>query len=170
MKRWISVGLLLISAFAAEAQTQARPIQTLSEQQIADLRAGRGMGLALAAELNGYPGPAHVLRLADKLNLSAEQRANIQKLFDSMKAEATSLGVKLIEQESDLNREFAKRTVTETSLKASISAVAATQAALRETHLKYHLAAAEVLSPAQIRLYVELRGHDVQHLEHRQEH
>ena len=33
------------------------------------------MGLALAAELNGYPGPSHVLELADKLELSAEQRA-----------------------------------------------------------------------------------------------
>ena len=37
---------------------------------MADLRAGRGMGLALAAELNGYPGPAHVLELADKLDLA----------------------------------------------------------------------------------------------------
>ena len=46
---------------------QSRPIKALSEQQIADLRAGRGMGLALPAELNGYPGPVHVLELADKL-------------------------------------------------------------------------------------------------------
>jgi hypothetical protein len=36
---------------------EQRDIKTLSNQQIADLRAGRGMGLALAAELNGYAGP-----------------------------------------------------------------------------------------------------------------
>ena len=38
---------------------------------------------ALAAELNGYPGPSHVLELADKLELSTEQRASMQRLFDS---------------------------------------------------------------------------------------
>jgi hypothetical protein len=34
---------------------QAHSVKALSEQQLADLRAGRGMGMALAAELNGYP-------------------------------------------------------------------------------------------------------------------
>ena len=34
-----------------------------------------GMGLALAAELNGYPGPAHVIELAKSLGLSEPQRA-----------------------------------------------------------------------------------------------
>jgi hypothetical protein len=33
------------------------------------------MGLALAAELNGYPGPAHVIELAKSLGLSEPQRA-----------------------------------------------------------------------------------------------
>src|SRR5919106_6903487 len=118
-------------ASAASAQThqpyagmQARPVKALSDQQIADLGAGRGMGLALAAELNGYPGPLHVLELADKLELSAEQRAAMQRLFDSMKAEAMPLGAKLIEQEAELDRQFATRTVTPESLKASTAAVA----------------------------------------------
>jgi len=66
------------------AGMQTRPIKALSEQQVADLGAGRGMGLALAAELNGYPGPSHVLELADRLELSADQRARVQTLFDSM--------------------------------------------------------------------------------------
>ena len=38
------------------------------------------MSLALAAELNGYPGPLHVLELADRLGLSAEQRGKVQQL------------------------------------------------------------------------------------------
>jgi hypothetical protein len=41
------------------------------------------MGLALAAELNGYPGPIHVLQLSDKLGLTPEQKARVQSLFDS---------------------------------------------------------------------------------------
>ena len=164
MRRWISAALLLTSAAAANAQTpyagmQARPIKALSEQQVADLGAGRGMGLALAAELNGYPGPSHLLELADKLNLSTDQRAAIQRLFDSMKAEAVPLGSKLIEQEADLDRQFASRTVTPESLKASTAAVAATQGALRETHLKYHLSTAALLSSGQMQRYAELRGY-----------
>jgi Spy/CpxP family protein refolding chaperone len=164
MRIWISVALLLTSAAVANAQTpyagmQTRPIKALSEQQMADLSAGRGMGLALAAELNGYPGPVHVLELADKLNLSPDQRAGIQRLFDSMKAEAVPLGSRLIEQEADLDRQFAGHTVTPDSLRASTAAVAATQGALRETHLKYHLSTVAVLSPAQIQRYTELRGY-----------
>jgi Spy/CpxP family protein refolding chaperone len=164
MRIWICAALLLISAAAANAQTpyagmQTRPIKALSEQQMADLSAGRGMGLALAAELNGYPGPVHVLELAGKLNLSPDQRASIQRLFDSMKAEAVPLGSKLIEQEADLDKLFAGRTVTPDSLRASTAAVAATQGTLRETHLRYHLSTVAVLSPGQIQRYAELRGY-----------
>ena len=167
MRLWISAALLLTSAAAANAQTpyagmQARPIKALSEQQVADLGAGRGMGLALAAELNGYPGPSHLLELADKLNLSTDQRAVIQRLFDSMKAEAIPLGSKLIEQEADLDKQFASHTVTPESLKASTAAVAATQGALRETHLKYHLSTAALLSSGQMQRYAELRGYGSQ--------
>src|SRR5437588_12487673 len=115
MRNWIGAALLLISAAAANAQTpyagmQTRSIKSLSEQQVADLSAGRGMGLALAAELNGYPGPSHVLELADKLDLTADQRMRVRMLFESMKQEALPLGAKLIEQEVELNAQFANRT------------------------------------------------------------
>ncbi len=164
MKIWPVVASIILAAAGAHAQTtyasmQTRAIKALSEQQVSDLRAGRGMGLALAAELNGYPGPAHVLEFADKLELSANQRSEAQRLFDAMKAEATPLGVRLIEQEADLDRQFASRTVTPESLKASTAAVAATQGILRETHLKYHLSTAALLNPAQMVKYAQLRGY-----------
>ncbi len=111
MKIWpLIASIAFVTSVHAQtpyAGMQTRPIKALSEQQIADLGAGRGMGLALAAELNGYPGPSHVLELADKLELSAEQRASMQRLFDSMKAEAMPLGAKLIEQEAELDKQFA---------------------------------------------------------------
>jgi hypothetical protein len=44
-------------------------------------------------------------------------------------------------------------------LKASTAAVAVTQGELRETHLKYHLSTAAVLSPSQMQRYAELRGY-----------
>jgi len=141
------------------AGMQTRGIKALSDQQIADLKAGRGIGMALPAELNGYPGPAHVLELADKLELTPDQRANVQALFDSMKAEAIPLGTKLIAQERDLNSQFANHTVTPDSLREATGAVAATQGELRDTHLKYHLATIKVLTAAQMQKYAQLRGY-----------
>ena len=108
--------ILLLIAFAPAALAQSqqpyaglegRSIKALSEQQIADLRAGRGMGLALAAELNGYPGPLHVLEFANDLDLTSQQRAKVQELFAAMKAEAIPLGERLIAQEVDLDKQFA---------------------------------------------------------------
>ena len=164
-------ALLLLSCAAAVAQApyagmQARTIKALSQEQISDLNAGRGMGLALAAELNGYPGPAHVLELADRLELSSDQRSRIETLFNSMKAEAQPIGANLIREESDLDRLFASRSITPETLKASTAAIAVTQGALRETHLKYHLSTAAVLTPAQMHRYAELRGYGDQPVVH----
>ena len=170
MKIWpLLVSLTLVTSVNAQtpyAGMQTRPIKALSDQQIADLKAGRGMGLALAAELNGYPGPLHVLELADKLDLSTEQRTACSGCSTQMKAEAMPLGSRLIEQETDLDRQFANRTVTPESLKTSIAAVAATQGSLRETHLKYHLSTGAILSPSQMLKYAELRGYGGGHRRH----
>src|SRR6266849_3579115 len=57
----LSLGTASAQSQQPYAGLQTRPIKAISEQQIADLKAGRGMSLALAAELNGYPGPKHVL-------------------------------------------------------------------------------------------------------------
>ncbi len=152
----VLVSLVSILAAAAPARAQQpyagleeRPIKALSEQQTADLRAGRGMGLALAGELNGYPGPVHVLELADALGLSDQQRAKVQDLFAAMKAEAIPLGETLIAQEAGLDKQFAEKTITPTSLAAFTHAIGATQAALRGAHLKYHLLTHDVLTSAQ---------------------
>jgi hypothetical protein len=168
MKRLAALAVIAFTAapYTVLAQAQqpyagfeARPIKALSDQQLIDLRAGRGMGLALAAELNGYPGPTHVLELAEPLGLSEAQRIKMQGLFAAMKAETVAVGEKLIAQEAELERLFASRTITETSLAATMQAISTTQAALRTAHLKYHLAAVTVLAPAQIDQYAELRGY-----------
>jgi hypothetical protein len=164
----VAVSILIAASMQAGAQSQpARPcagletraIKALSDQEIADLTAGRGMGTALPAELNGYPGPAHVLEYADQLGLRAQQRASVQQLFDSMKAEAIPLGQRLIAAERDLDREFAERTMTPERLKAATAAIGEIRGELRNTHLKYHLSTAALLAPDQIRRYAELRGY-----------
>jgi hypothetical protein len=141
------------------AGMQTRAIKALSDQQIADLRAGRGMSMALPAELNGYPGPIHVLEHADELALTADQLQRTQTMYESMKAETIPLGERLIAQEMQLDRDFANRSITSEALAQGTSAIAQTQAALRTAHLRYHLAQAELLTSEQLQHYAELRGY-----------
>ncbi len=145
------------------AGLQSRAVKALSDQQIADLRNGRGMGLALAAELNGYPGPLHVIELRQELGLSATQVARAEELFRDMKAETIPLGEQLIAQESALDRQFAERTITPASLTETTSRIGDAQARLRAAHLRYHLAMLEVLTPEQAQGYSALRGYAVEH-------
>lgn len=144
---------------APYAGLQQRDIKALDEKQIADLKNGRGMGLALAAELNGYPGPLHVLELKDQLRLTADQRHRFQQLFESMKAEAIDVGERLIADERDLDRGFAEGGMTPETLAALTSKIGETQGRLRAVHLKYHLSSAQLLSDEQRLRYAKLRGY-----------
>ncbi len=49
---------------------QGREIKALSGDEKAALLNGDGMGFALAAELNHYPGPQHILELQEEIGLS----------------------------------------------------------------------------------------------------
>jgi hypothetical protein len=80
-------------------------------------------------------------------------------LFAAMKAEAVELGEKLIVQESELDRQFAERTVDPDSLRGALDEIATTKAQLRYAHLKHHLLAVAVVTPAQRARYMELRGY-----------
>lgn len=141
------------------AGMQQRTVKALSDEQISDLKAGRGMGLALPGEMNGYPGPAHVLELADHLHLSDEQRQRVEKLFDAMKAEAISVGEILIVQESALDAAFAEQRISPSLLTTLTSQIGETHGYLRAVHLKYHLTTADVLTAHQRHRYSELRGY-----------
>jgi hypothetical protein len=136
-----------------------RDIKALDEKQLADLKNGRGMGLALAAELNGYPGPLHVLELKDQLLLTADQQRRFQQLFDSMKAEAIAVGEELISNERALDRRFSEGGMTPETLAALTARIGQTQGQLRAVHLKYHLTSAELLSSEQRQRYAHLRGY-----------
>jgi hypothetical protein len=163
-------ALMLLLAGAAVAQQhqhghapyagmQQRLVKALSDQQIADLRAGRGMGLALAAELNGYPGPLHVLELSEQLELTGEQRQRFQRLYEAMKTEAIAVGEKLIAQETALDRHFAEQAASPATLVSLTAQIGETQGQLRAIHLTYHLNTAALLTLDQLQRYAELRGY-----------
>lgn len=144
------------SPYVGQAQ---REIKSLSQQEVNDYLAGKGMGLAKAAELNGYPGPSHVLELADQLKLSVEQRTRTEALFKGMQGKAIAAGKALVEEERSLNELFASKSVTPATLKRAVDRVAARQAHVRLVHLETHIAQLRVLSPQQVATYNELRGY-----------
>jgi len=157
------VALAIASSFAAAQSPyvgdQSRAIKSLSSDEVADYLAGKGMGLAKAAELNGYPGPAHVLELADRLDLTPPQRIATEAVFAKMQAEARAIGQRLVDEERALDRAFADRSVTPERLQAATASIAALQGQQRDVHLRAHLAQARILSGEQSVRYAVLRGY-----------
>jgi hypothetical protein len=138
---------------------ETRRVKALSDEEIADLEAGRGMGLALVAELNGYPGPSHAFELAEALGLTDEQKRRTKEMLERMKAEAIPIGRRIIEEETILNNMFAERKITAASLAKATKRIAVAQGDLRAAHLHYHLEMVEILSSEQIGRYASLRGY-----------
>jgi len=138
---------------------QSREIKALSDAEVQAYLGGRGMGLAKAAELNGYPGPMHVLELAAQLKLSAAQKTETQIVFERMRQEAVRLGKTIVEKEADLNRLFAGQEANSNNLPAAVAEIARLQGELRSVHLRAHLEMKRVLSRSQIEKYDELRGY-----------
>lgn len=138
---------------------QNREIKALSEEHVEGLRGGKGMAMAMPAELNGYPGPLHVLELASQMGLSSEQEAETKKLYTEMQEAAKAQGEKVIEAERELNALFADKKATSETVSSAVAAAATAQGKLRETHLRYHLSMMNVLTPAQVTAYQKLRGH-----------
>ena len=160
-------GLLLAGpAFAAAAEPapyagwESRPASALSAQQMDDLRAGRGMALALPAELNGFPGPRHVLDLADELSLTPQQRGRTEAMFAEMQQHAAALGEQIIEAEMRLDRLFADGDPDGEAVRIATGDVARLYGELRFTHLRYHIAMKRLLEPQQLAAYSRLRGYD----------
>jgi Spy/CpxP family protein refolding chaperone len=144
------------SPYVAEARAE---IKALTAEEVAQLLDGKGMGFAKAAELNGYPGPSHVLELALPLGLTALQREKTQAVFDAMQSAARREGAALVAAERELDRLFAAHTIDAPALEAALSVIEGHRAKLRAIHLEAHLQQAQLLDAAQIARYAELRGY-----------
>ena len=160
--------LLLALAMPAIAQEHAhspyvgeqeRTIASLSDQEITAYRTGRGMGLAKAAELNHYPGPRHVLDLAEELELTDAQRAEVRAAREAMRSKAIPLGKQIVAKEAALDALFADGQATPDTVRALLHEIAVLKADLRFAHLNAHLTMQDALTEQQIRRYDVLRGY-----------
>jgi hypothetical protein len=166
------VALMLVLLIAASATAEDRLISPYRQQaqsglrglnanKIAELRAGHGMGLARAAELNGYPGPRHVLDAiqAGELQALPEQVQRVQEIFDGMNRDAQRVGAQILEQEQRLEAAFSSATITDADLRSRVMRITGLRGELRTIHLRAHLATRAALSDAQVTRYNELRGY-----------
>ncbi|HTK81929.1 MAG TPA: Spy/CpxP family protein refolding chaperone [Bacteroidota bacterium] len=151
------------SPYAGE---QSREIKSLSAEEIEKYLTGEGMGLAKAAELNHYPGPRHVMDLANDLHLTNDQKQRTQSAFDAMHEKAVSLGKKIVDGETALDKLFADGSISPERLSAATKDVAGLQGELRDAHLQAHLSMRRILSEEQRKQYDELRGYNSGMLDH----
>lgn len=170
-----SAAALVMLAGGASAQSthhqpyaghETRMIAGLSEQEVADLKSGAGMAMALPAELNGYPGPRHVLDLAGQLGLTTGQRAEAERLVAEMRGRAVPLGEQVIAAEAELGRLFASGSATAAAIAAATDRVARLRGELRSVHLVVHVAMRDALTPDQRSAYDRLRGYARGHRAH----
>jgi Spy/CpxP family protein refolding chaperone len=171
MKFLISLGALLfvISATVNSAEPpvyqssyagqEKRLIKSLSRYDIQQLRTGKGWGLAKAAELNGMPGPSHILQMKKKIGLTKKQERQVQALFNDMQEKAIPLGDELIALEAKLNNSFADKTITTSKLDQQLNSIAVVRKKLRYVHLATHLKTTKILTPNQTNEYNWLRGY-----------
>jgi len=138
---------------------EKREIKSLSESDIEELENGKGWGFAKAAELNGVPGPIHLLEMKKEIRLSSEQIQKIEDIYQKMKEQAIPLGLELIELERSLNNHFANRTITDNLLHKLLGEIVQVRKKLRYAHLSAHLKTPDILTFEQITLYNELRGY-----------
>lgn len=141
------------------AGMQNRAIKSLSDNDIKELRRGGGWGLAMAAELNGMPGPAHLLELKDQIPLTPDQVTKTHALFDDMRKAAIPAGERLIAAEAALEAAFAAGKVDESSLRRLLADAESARSDLRFIHLSQHFKTVQFLKPEQIQRYNILRGY-----------
>jgi hypothetical protein len=169
-RRLLALGLALAAGLAVLGPGGGRPgraaaetagIRGLAPGEIEDLREGRGMALARAADVNGYPGPRHVLDAADagQLALAPAQRAAVEGLFAAMAAETRALGARILAEEQALEAALRDGRLDEAGLGAQVARIGALRAELRTVHLRTHLRTRAVLTDHQVARYQALRGH-----------
>lgn len=142
----------------AAHQREGSATSSLTAEAVQQLLDGEGMGLARAAELNGYPGPKHVLELEGPLALTADQKKKVEVIRQQMLDAARPLGRSLVDAERALDTSFVSGRITEEDLAGRTAAIAGLQGQLRRAHLHAHLLTKAVLTKDQVARYAELRG------------
>jgi Spy/CpxP family protein refolding chaperone len=149
MKRTASIVIATALALCSAAAQIPADRETLLN--------GEGGGMGAYAELNGYPGPKHVLDMAAKLGLSAKQKLEVQEIYDDMLARARMVGKMIVKVEEELHYAFESGMLKQESVEDDAESIGKMRGTLRGIHLAAHVKTKEVLTKKQVEAYVALR-------------
>lgn len=154
--------IVIVTAMAQKSDymgQESRQIKALSSDDTRGYLEGRGMGLAKAAELNGYPGPMHVLQMKEALQISKTQELKITAIFDKMKRETIALGKEIVRTEAQLEQEFRSNRANPVRVEDLTTMIGAIQAKIRASHLNAHIATKPLMTTSQLKKYNDFRGY-----------
>jgi len=151
------VALALLGTLAAgqAQQPESAPAgeieapEWINDREQRMLLEGRGMGAGRVAMAAGYPGPMHVLRQADALELTDEQRAQTSALRERVHARSREIGAEIIEAEQRLGELLASDPVDREAMHTVLGEIAELHADRRAVHIEAHLDQAVLLDAEQ---------------------
>ncbi|MEW5843537.1 MAG: hypothetical protein AB1775_09780 [Bacteroidota bacterium] len=163
--KYFYVLIFLIIAQCIQLYSQSKvdtknynALKSLSKEHIEGLLNGESMGMAKAAELNGYPGPRQILDYIEELKLNDNQVDQLRLIYVKEKEEAIKLGRSIIDEERKLNELFSNKTANPQNLEDNLIKIAVQNGKLRYVHLKAHYEARKLLSEKQINLYYKIKS------------
>jgi Spy/CpxP family protein refolding chaperone len=113
--------------------------------------------MARYADINGYPGPRHVLDLREELELEDEQAKQMEAIYEEMAEKARMKGEAIVAAEKRLNGLFLGKTASVDSVRSLTEEIGRLRGELRAIHLLAHMQASAIMSPAQRERYSALR-------------
>jgi Spy/CpxP family protein refolding chaperone len=159
------VPLFVMAAQASDSQVDKsatvdakQSIKPISEYNLPGVGKGEGAGSGEAAELNGYPGPAHVIQMAANLGLDDRQIGAVKAIHEEMLQAVRAIAGEVKERQHELDALFESGTVTVAALEKATSAVSEAQGRLHFVHFRAHLKTREVLTPSQISTFKQIQA------------
>lgn len=133
-----------------------------TDNEIQDLLDGEGITVSHDGELNQYPGPRQVLAASGELNLSAQQKAKIQGIYDRMRLDTVTVGRAIQEQERELEQLISTGGST-AAADIVVREVAEKHQKMRDIHIAAHMQVKSQLTPEQLEDYHRLHAHQSAH-------
>lgn len=164
-KRILFLMLISGSIYHANAQTDSTaapqsPVKTLTYIQYDALMKGADLyNMALPATLNGYPMPDDVIKYKFKLDLGPAQVTKITAIGKELHRKRLEMGPIIIRNERTLDSLFKTNKVDDGTIIYYATRYGAYQGELRNAMLQACYATANLLSPAQVKLFWTLENH-----------
>lgn len=133
-------------------------IRSLPGRDIVALAGGEGGGLAKIADLNGYPGPRHVLDMDAHLNLTTRQREQLRQVMSTMEADAKEVATRYLSALAQLEEDTRQGSLSGDQFLKRYRAVEALRTELGAVHLITHFKTKDLLTPAQVATYYKPQG------------